>query len=69
MYWGLARNVNNQPFPEGHRFYIPIQDREVNLGKARQLLAEAGYPNGFETEVLQYSFYVQLKVLSTSFRN
>ena len=49
--WGFGEPVNNQPFLNRSRMYIPIQDREVNLAKAKLLLAEAGYPKGFKTEI------------------
>ena len=55
VFWGLGDTLNNQAFRKESRFYIPIQDREVDLAKARQLLAEAGYPNGFKTEFLEFS--------------
>ena len=40
--------------------YIPVKDREVDLAKAKQLLAEAGYPRGFKTEFLEYSGYTSV---------
>ena len=55
MYWGLGGPVNNQPFVNRSRFYIPVKDRETDVVKARQLLAEVGYPNGFKIEFLEYS--------------
>ncbi len=52
VYWGLGEALNNQAFNSGSRFYVPIEDREVNLLKAKQLLAEAGYGKGFKAEFL-----------------
>jgi peptide/nickel transport system substrate-binding protein len=57
VYWGLGEVQNNQPFLKASRFYIPVEDRTVDLAKAKQLLAEAGYPHGFKTEFLQYSVH------------
>jgi peptide/nickel transport system substrate-binding protein len=53
--WGLAEPLNNQAFMNGSRMYIPVQDREADLTKAKQLLAEGGYPQGFKTEFFQPS--------------
>ena len=54
-FWGLGEPVNNQPFLNRSRLYIPVKEAEVDLVKAKQLLAEAGYPNGFKMEFLQFS--------------
>jgi peptide/nickel transport system substrate-binding protein len=53
-YWGLGEPCNNQPFLNRSRMYVPLKDREVDLAKARQLLAEAGYPK-LKTEFLTYT--------------
>jgi len=53
--WGMGEPINNQPFLKRSRMYIPVEDREVDLSKAKQLLAEAGYPNGFKVEFFEAS--------------
>ena len=50
-YWGLGEPINNQPFLNRSRMYVPVTDRQVNLVKAKELLAEAGYPRGFTIEI------------------
>jgi peptide/nickel transport system substrate-binding protein len=54
-FWGLGEPVNNQPFLNRSRLYIAVKEAEVDLAEAKKLLAEAGYPNGFKTEFLQFS--------------
>lgn len=53
--WGLGEEVNNQPFLNRSRMYIPVPEREYNLAKAKELLAEAGYGKGFKAEFFQTS--------------
>ena len=55
VFWGLGETVNNQPFLKESRFYIPVEERKMDLAKAKQLMAEAGYPNGFKTEFFEFS--------------
>ncbi len=59
-HWGLAEVVNNQPFLMDSPMYIRVKDREVDLVKAKQLLAEAGYPQGFKIEFLMRSVPYEL---------
>ena len=54
VFWGLGETVNNQPFLNRSRLYIPVMDRDPDMAKAKKLLAEAGYPQGFKTEILAY---------------
>ncbi|MGC5328472.1 ABC transporter substrate-binding protein [Brevibacillus sp. SYSU BS000544] len=49
---GMAQPATNLLPPSLWGYNDSIQDREYNLDKAKQLLAEAGYPNGFKLEFL-----------------
>ena len=53
-HWGLAEAVNNQPFLNRSRMYIPVAERDLDVSKAKRLLAEAGYPTGFKVEFFQF---------------
>ena len=54
-FWGLGQLLPGQPFAEDSRFYIPTKVREQNIAKGKQLLAEAGYPNGLKVECAEYN--------------
>jgi peptide/nickel transport system substrate-binding protein len=54
--WDTA-TPNQGPIPSDSLWYYDFQPYEQNLDKARELLAEAGYPDGFETEFMPTSFY------------
>lgn len=60
-FWGFGEPVNNQPFLNRSRMYIQVQDRKVDLAKAKQLLEEAGYAKGFSAEFLQDQTTMYLK--------
>jgi peptide/nickel transport system substrate-binding protein len=48
---------NQGPIPPDSFWYYDHQPFDQDLDKARELLAEAGYPDGFETEFMPTSFY------------
>lgn len=49
--WGHAQ-VANQPFPKGSPWFLDVKEKELDLAKAKKLLADAGYPTGFEVPIL-----------------
>ncbi len=51
IYMGNAQVAKNPIPPTIWSYNDKVQDYEYNVEKAKQLLAKAGYPNGFETEM------------------
>ncbi len=49
--WGHAQ-VANQPFPTGSPWHLDVKERELDLDRARKLLAEAGHAGGLEVPIL-----------------
>jgi peptide/nickel transport system substrate-binding protein len=54
--WDTA-TPNDGPIPPDSFWYYDYQPYEQDLETARQLLADAGYPDGFDTEFMPTSFY------------
>jgi peptide/nickel transport system substrate-binding protein len=44
--WGVP---DNQNFAPTSPWYLPVKDRPWDVGRAKALLGEAGFPNGFKT--------------------
>lgn len=73
-YGGNAELVANWTLttPEFSDYFVPLEELpqsvreqwEYHPDKARQLLAEAGYPDGFETSIVTYSTPIWIDMLS-----
>ena len=55
--WFGVGNPHNQPFAPGSFLYLNVEDPygKSNLEKAKALMAEAGYANGFEAKVISHA--------------
>ena len=60
-YWRVA----NQPLADVLYGYNPdIKNRSYNPEKAKQLLAEAGYPKGFKTKMILFSWVTRMETFT-----
>ena len=77
-YWGGYAEIFSTPvapYAELLQAHIPLEDMpkhvqelyEYHPDKAKQLLAEAGYPNGFETEVMCHSGHADYMAILASY--
>ena len=53
VYFGSSQRLLS-PFPTGHEGWVDSWPYSQDIEKAKALLAEAGYPDGFEAEMLVY---------------
>jgi peptide/nickel transport system substrate-binding protein len=49
---GFGTPGNDTPINASYRFFADLPKREANIEEAKKLLAEAGYPNGFEATLI-----------------
>lgn len=52
-YSGIGRPTTQLTVPNS-KWYVPMEDRQRNIPKAKSLLSEAGYPSGLKIKVLAY---------------
>jgi peptide/nickel transport system substrate-binding protein len=51
IWQGRGTIANDHPVPDINPFYVALPPRTRDLARAKQLLAEAGHPQGFSTEI------------------
>lgn len=49
---GFGIKGNDTPLNESYSFFKALPQREADIAEARRLLAEAGFPDGFEAELI-----------------
>lgn len=57
--WFGVGNPHNQPFVQGSFLELPVEDpfRYADMEKAKALMVEAGYPDGFEVKIISHEPY------------
>lgn len=49
---GYGTKGNDTPLNQSYPFFKPVAQREQNIAEAKRLLAEAGFPDGLEAELI-----------------
>ena len=61
--WSGYEDLPDSPIPPKLGFYVKQGNWPQDVAKAKALLAEAGYPNGFETEVWANTTTIQVRTM------